>query len=109
MKAPKVLVTILFLFICIPSAFSQDEVSMEQAMQGLALRVLIVIIAAIIAYMAKALLLRRLNKLMLSESKKMVPEVEVPSKEVPAPKPLQVIEVDVDTELPKDGWHNPNI
>lgn len=44
---------------------SQDEVTTEQALQSLAFRVMIVIIAAVIAFISRALLILSLNKLIL--------------------------------------------
>jgi hypothetical protein len=96
-------ITLLIFFMSTATVFGQNEVTQEQVIQGLALRLWIVIIAAIIALIARRILLGRLNKLMLSESKKMidVSTEETPIKEVPAHKALNVVEVHVDSELPK--------
>ena len=56
----------MFLFLIGTTYLSaQDEVTTEQALQSLAFRVMIVIIAAVIAFISRALLILRLNKLML--------------------------------------------
>ncbi|MEH6537383.1 MAG: hypothetical protein V7719_13375 [Psychroserpens sp.] len=85
------------------TVFAQNEVTTEQAFLSLFFRLLIVIIAAIIALIARRILLGRLNKLMLSESKKMVnvSVEETPIREVQAHQTLNVIEVHMDSELPK--------
>jgi hypothetical protein len=98
----------LFLFLIgTASIEAQEEISTEQVAQGLALRVMILIIAAIIALIARALLIRRLNKLMLSESKKQVlsADDDIEVVEVSAPQDLQVNEVHVDSEFANQGAH----
>ena len=100
-------ITLFLFFTGTTSIGAQDEISTEQVAQGLALRVMILVIAAIIALIARALLIRRLNKLMLSESKKQVVAVDNTSEvaEVPAPGALQVNEVHVDSEFANQGAH----
>jgi hypothetical protein len=93
-------ITFFIFFISTASICAQEDISSEQVVQGLALRIAILIIAAIIALMARALLIRRLNKLMLSESKKHVvttdDNIEIP--EVPATQALHIEEIYLDTE-----------
>lgn len=79
-----------------------DEVSLAYTTSTLAYRFWIVILAAIIALLSRGVLLRRLNKTMLSESKKAkgYSDDETGIKEEVAPQELAVIEANVETGLP---------
>lgn len=83
-------------------ALAQDPVTTEQVTTGLALRVWIIILSAIIAWLSRGLLLRRLNKLMKSESKKAAKfsVVESVNREVMSHQELNLIELDTRSDLP---------
>lgn len=99
--------TFILFFVGTTSIKAQEAPSEAQVAQGLALRLMILIIAAIIALITRALLIRRLNKLMLSESKKQLvsSNENVRELEIPAPESLEVKEVYIDSEINNLGPH----
>ena len=95
----KRLVLVLLMSVFPLVAFGQSELP-DEVSQGLANRFMIIIIAAIIALISRAILLRRLNKLMLSESKKpgAFAEEQAPVAEIPAGQDLELVEKKLDSE-----------
>jgi hypothetical protein len=76
------------------AAFGQADPPLEETQIGLANRFLIIIIAAVIALISRAVLLRRLNKLMLSEAKKPgeFAKEQAPKPETKARQELRLVE-----------------
>lgn len=103
--AVQLVLAILMSGLLCATAVAQAEPLPEQVEQGLAYRFLIIIVAAIIALISRAVLLRRLNKLMLSASKKagdFEPE-GAPKPEVRALQELKLVENDIGTDLEEKG------
>lgn len=101
-KWPMMVFVALQLMMLVPETFAQDPVSPEQVANGLAFRLAIIILSAIIAWLSRGLLLRRLNKLMKSESKK-VAEFSVEkslNREVVADQELNLVELNAKSDLP---------
>ena len=100
-KRPMMVFVTLHLMTLASVAFAQDSVSSEQVVTGLAFRLWIVILSAIIAWLSRGLLLRRLNKLMKSESKKAAEfsVEESVNREVVAHQELNLIEVNAQSDL----------
>lgn len=92
-------------------ALAQDPVTTEQVTTGLALRVWIIILSAIIAWLSRGLLLRRLNKLMKSESKKAAKfsVEEGVNREVMSHQELSLIELDTRSDLPVSTPRSENL
>lgn len=95
--ANRIAVALFMLGFLVAPVFGQDGPTNEQALEGLAYRFWIMIFAALIALISRFFLLRRLNKLMLSESKKAseFPVQETQTPEVPAGRALAVVEKDI--------------
>ena len=88
-----------------------DEIRLAYTTRTLSYRIWIVILAAVIALLSRGVLLRRLNKTMLSESKKATgySDEETSVREVAPPRELEVIEANVETELPESTPNRDNL
>ncbi len=99
---PLFLSIIVFILATWPQDISAlQEPTEEQVMNSLAYRVFITIIAIILAWIARGFLLRKLSKLMMSESRRAETITEIPVQEVGAVSELIIKEISGKDEFPE--------